>query len=74
MDTIVVGRARPDGGNVHEQDGVGAAVADVAAGGQLRLLVRGQALAAVRADQQPGRALAGAGPLGVVGQRRDAVQ
>ena len=38
------------------------------------LLVRGQALAAVRADQQPGRALARGGPLGVVGQRGDAVQ
>ena len=61
-------------GNVHQQDGVGAAVADVAAGGQLGLLLRGQALAAVRADQQPGRALARGGPVGVVGQRRDAVQ
>ena len=74
MDTIVVGVLDPMRGNVHEQDGVGAAVAHVAAGGQLGLLVRGQALAAVRADQQPGRALAGGGPLGVVGERGDAVQ
>ena len=67
-------RARPDAGNVHQQDGVGAAVAHVVAGGQLGLLLGRQALAAVRADQQPGGALAGGGPLGVVGQRGDAVQ
>ena len=70
----MVGVLDPMRGNVHEQDGVGAAVAHVAAGGQLGLLVRGQALAAVRADQQPGRALAGGGPIGVVGERGDAVQ
>ncbi len=74
MDTIVVGVLDPMAGNVHQQDGVGAAVADIAAGGQLRLLFGRQALAAVRADQQPRGALAGGGPLGVVGQRGDAVQ
>ena len=37
-------RARPDAGDVHQQDGVGAAVADVAAGGQFGLLFGGQAL------------------------------
>jgi hypothetical protein len=67
-------RARPDGGNVHQQNGVGAAGAEVVASGQLGLLLRGQALAAVRADQQPGRALARDRPLGVVGQRGNAVQ
>jgi hypothetical protein len=68
------GRARPDGGNVDQQDGVGAAVAHVVARGQLGLLLRGQTLAAVRANQQPGGALAGDRPLRIAGQRGDAVQ
>ncbi len=59
---------------MHQHDRVGAAVADVAAGGQLGLLFGGEACSAVRADEQPGGALALGGPVGVVGQRRDAVQ
>ena len=54
MDTIVVGAPEPERRQVHQQDGVGAAVADVAAGGQLGLLLGGQVVAAVGADQQPG--------------------
>ncbi len=49
----MVGALESEAGHVDQQDGVGAAVADVAAGGQLGLLLGGQALAAVRADQQP---------------------
>ena len=59
---------------MHQQDRVGAAVADIAAGGELGLLFGRQALPAVGADQQPGGALAFGGPVGVVGQRGDAVQ
>ena len=67
-------RARPERGDVHQHDRVGAAVADVAAGGQLVLLFRRQSLPAVGADQQPGGALALHGPVRVVGQRVDSVQ
>ena len=59
---------------MHQQDRVGAPVADVAAGGQLDLLFGGEALPAVGADKQPCGALALGGPVGVVGERRDAVQ
>ena len=64
MDTIVVGVLDPRRGHVDQQDGVRAAVADVAAGGQFGLLLRAQALAAVRADEQPRRAAPRRGPLG----------
>ena len=66
--------ARPDLRHVHQQDGVGAAVADVAAGGQVLLLFGRQTLAAVRADEQPVRPAAGCGTVGIVRQRRLAVQ
>ena len=56
---------------VQQHDRVGA-LADVAAGGQLLLLVGGQAGAAVRADDQPVRAGPGARALG--GQGVDAVE
>ncbi len=67
-------RAGSDGGDVHKQDGVGAAVADVASGGQLGLLFGGQVLAAVRPDEKPRGALTRGGALGIVGQRGHAVQ
>jgi hypothetical protein len=57
-----------------EQHGVGAAVAEVAAGGQVLLLVGGEVGAAVGADQQPGRAAAVCRPLGLTREHRGALQ
>ncbi len=74
MDTIVVGALDAKRGHVHHQDGVGPAVAGVAAGGQCFLLFGGQALAAVGADQQPGAAVSGRRPVRVIRQDRLAVQ
>ena len=67
-------RARPELGHVNQQDGVGTTAADVAAGGQVLLLLGGEALAAVRADDQPVRAAAGSGSIGIVGQHLLAAQ
>ena len=74
MDTIVVGVPDHECGDVHQHDRVGVPVADVATGAQLGLLLGGEALSAVGADKQPCGALALGGPVGVVGQRGDAVQ
>ena len=60
--------------HVYQQDGVGAAVAEVAAGGQVGLLILGESFAAVGADQQPSGAAAGGRPVGIVGEDRDAMQ
>ena len=57
-----------------QQNGVGSAVAGVATGRQRLLLLDGEALAAVGADQQPGGAPPGRGPAGIVRQHRLAVQ
>ena len=59
---------------MHHQDGVGAAVAGVAAGSQCLLLFGGQALAAVGADQQPGAARSGGRAVRVFRQDSLAVQ
>ena len=65
---------RPQGGHVHKHDRVGVPVADVAAGAEFGLLLGGESLPAVGADKQPCGALALGRPVGVVGQRGDAVQ
>ena len=59
---------------MYQQDGIGAAVADVTAGGQGVLLLDGQALTAVRTHEQPVGATAGCRPIGVILQRRLAAQ
>ena len=59
------GRSGSQPRDVDQQDRVGAAVAHVAAGGQLGLLLGGQALPAVRTDEQPG----GAGRRPAAGRR-----
>jgi hypothetical protein len=66
--------ARSEAGHVDHQQCVGPSGAEVAAGREIGLLLRGQSLAAVRADQQPGRTATRRGSLWVVGQCRDAVQ
>ena len=59
---------------MYQQDGVGAAVAEVAAGGQVGLLILGESFAAVGADEQPSGAAAGGRPVGIVGEDRDPIQ
>ncbi|SKT34422.1 Uncharacterised protein [Mycobacteroides abscessus subsp. abscessus] len=56
---------------MHQQDGVRAAVADIAPSGQLGLLVRRETLAAVGADQKPVGSAAGRGTIRVVLERID---
>ena len=68
------GRARPHPRQVYQQDRVGAAVADVAAGGQLGLLLGGERFAAVGPDQEPGGAVSRCGPLVVLDERGDPMQ
>ena len=62
------------GRDMDQHDRVGAAVAGIAAGCQIGLLLGGQIGAAVRADQQPGGAVARRRTSGVVGEHRCAVQ
>ena len=74
MDTIVVGVFDPKPGTCTSRMVSVRPVAEVPSGRQLGLLFGRQVLAAVRPDQQPRRARARGGTLGVVGQRRDPVQ
>ena len=73
MDTIVVGVLDPNPVG-DQQDGVGASGAQIAAGGEVRLLFGCQVLPAVGPDEQPRRTGARGGPFGVVGKRRDPAQ
>ncbi|SKS47370.1 Uncharacterised protein [Mycobacteroides abscessus subsp. abscessus] len=56
---------------MHQQDGVRAAVADIAPSGQLSLLIRCETLAAVGADQKPVGPAAGRRTIRVVLERVD---
>jgi len=65
---------RPQRRHVNQEDRVGPPVSEVAAGGQVLLLLGGEVLPAVRADQQPVATPPGGRPTGIVRQHRLTVQ